>query len=79
LNSHGLYFGNFENTPTSSRLTRLSFFPTHQITSSKVSNVILARPDPKDPEDMTEEPIAECFITTFKEGGWVTEAVKLED
>jgi len=28
---------------------------------------------------MTEEPIPECFITTFKDGGWATEAVKLED
>ena len=49
------------------------------IITSKSAAINIMRPKPEDPEDMMEEPIPEQFVTTFKDGAFVTEAVEHDD
>lgn len=49
------------------------------IITSKSAAINVIRPDPKDPDDIVETPIPEQFLTSFKDGEWVTEAVSHDD
>lgn len=49
------------------------------VITSKSAAINLVRPHPDDADDIIETPIAEQFCTTFKNGGFVTEAVDHDD
>eukprot|EP00179_Madagascaria_erythrocladioides_P006121 CAMPEP_0198328964 /NCGR_PEP_ID=MMETSP1450-20131203/15835_1 /TAXON_ID=753684 ORGANISM="Madagascaria erythrocladiodes, Strain CCMP3234" /NCGR_SAMPLE_ID=MMETSP1450 /ASSEMBLY_ACC=CAM_ASM_001115 /LENGTH=244 /DNA_ID=CAMNT_0044033131 /DNA_START=190 /DNA_END=924 /DNA_ORIENTATION=+ len=52
---------------------------TAHVITSKVAAINLIRPKPDDPDDILEQPIPEQFLTVFKDGNWVTEAVSHDD
>mmetsp|Transcript_5395 Transcript_5395/g.9499 ORF Transcript_5395/g.9499 Transcript_5395/m.9499 type:complete len:309 (+) Transcript_5395:86-1012(+) len=49
------------------------------IITAKCAAVNIIRPKPEDPDDILETPIPEQFLTTFKNGQWVTEMVSHDD
>jgi len=49
------------------------------IITAKCAAINIIRPKPDDPDDILETPIPEQFLTTFKNGQWVTEMVSHDD
>jgi len=49
------------------------------IITAKCAAINIIRPKPDDPDDILETPIPEQFLTTFKDGQWVTEMVSHDD